>query len=94
LAPVLPPPPVDGPDVSFKDAQAKAANAPGARALRDKGGRRWVLGNQGRVHWLLAAHGMVKIEKIYGSVFENILGEKVSTKPVEIVSPFPWTRKR
>jgi hypothetical protein len=25
----------------------------------------------------------------YGT-FENTLGEKISTKPVEIVSPFPW----
>jgi hypothetical protein len=94
LAPVLPPPPVDGPDVSVKELQASAAKADGARALKDVRGRRWVLGNQGRVHLLLAAHSMVKIEKIYGSVFENILGEKVSTKPVEVVSPFPWTKKR
>ena len=42
---------------------------------------------------LLAAHAMVKIEKVYGSVFENILGEKISTKPVEVVTPFPWVRK-
>ena len=33
---------------------------------------------------------MQKIEKVYGSVFENILGEKISTKPVEVVTPFPW----
>jgi hypothetical protein len=33
---------------------------------------------------------MVKIKKLYGTVFENILGEKVSTKPVEVVTPFPW----
>jgi hypothetical protein len=38
----------------------------------------------------MAGHSMVKIEKVYGSVFENILGEKISTKPVEIVTPFPW----
>jgi len=58
----------------------------------DKASRRWVLGNQGRVHVLMAAHSMAKIEKVYGSVFENILGEKISTKPVEIVTPFPWVR--
>ena len=62
--------------------------------VRDKGGRRWVLTNQGRVHLLMAAHSLVKIEKIYGSVFENILGEKVSTKPVEVVSPFPWVERK
>jgi hypothetical protein len=32
----------------------------------------------------------VKIEKVYGTVFENVLGEKVSTKPVDVVTPFPW----
>lgn len=90
LAPRLPPPPIDGPDVGFKEKQEFAARAAGAMPVRDKGGKRWVLGNQGRVHMLLAAHSMVKIEKMYGSVFENILGEKVSTKPVEIVTPFPW----
>jgi hypothetical protein len=94
LAPVLPPPPIDGPDVAFRERQEFAARAAGALPVADKAGRRWVLGNQGRVHMLLAAHSLVKIEKVYGSVFENILGEKVSTKPVEVVSPFPWTRKR
>ena len=39
---------------------------------------------------LMAGHAMVKIEKVYGTVFENILGEKISTKPVEVVTPFPW----
>src|SRR5207302_8982815 len=48
LAPQLPPPPLDGPDVKldFKAAnalQAEAARAPGARALLDRRGRRWVL---------------------------------------------------
>ncbi len=94
LAPVLPPPPIEGPDVKFGLAlQRDAAKAAGARAIGGLGGRRWVLGNQGRVHLLLAGHAMVKIEKLYGSVFEGILGEKVSTKPVEIATPFPWVRR-
>ena len=33
---------------------------------------------------------MTRIETVYGTVFENILGEKVSTKPVDVVSPFSW----
>ena len=90
LAPKLPPPPIDGPDVHFKLKQEAAKAAAGARMIRDRRGRPWVLGNQGRVHMLMAAHSLVKIEKVYGSVFENILGEKVTTKPVEIVTPFPW----
>ena len=95
LAPKLPPPPLDGPDVTLKverlsELQKDAAAAPGARALEDRKGRRWVLGNQGRVHMLMASHSMARIETVYGSVFENILGEKISTKPVEVVTPFPW----
>ncbi len=90
LAPILPPAPIDGPDVKFRALQARAAGAPGATAVLDRRGGRWVLGNQGRVHVLLAAHGMGQIERLYGSVFEGILGERISTRPVEIVHPFPW----
>ncbi len=93
LAPVLPPPPIEGPDVSFRAAQEVAARSAGATAISDKAGRRWKLGNQGRVHMLLAAHSMQPIEKIYGSVFEGILGEKVSTKPVQVDTPFPWVKE-
>ena len=52
-----------------------------------------VLGNQGRVHHLMAEHALGKIESVYGSVFEGILGERVSTKPVEIKTPLPWVKK-
>jgi hypothetical protein len=96
LAPKLPPPPVDGPDVHFRLAQATEAKAAGAAPLADRAGRRWVLGNQGRVHMLLAAHGMDKIEKLYGSIFEGILGERISTRPIEIVHPereLPWNHR-
>jgi hypothetical protein len=93
LAPRLPPPPVDGPDVALRDVQLAAKAAPGAREVLDRRGRPWVLGNQGRVHMLLAAHAMAKIEKLYGSVFEGILGERISTKPVEVVTPFPWVKE-
>jgi hypothetical protein len=93
LAPKLPPPPIDGPDVRFRALQQNEAKAAGAMPVLDRRGGRWVLGNQGRVHMLMAAHGMVKIQKVYGTVFENILGEKVSTKPVQVVSPFPWVER-
>jgi hypothetical protein len=94
LAPKLPPPPIDGPDVTFR-AKAEAANkaaAPGAELLRDRRGGGWALNNQGRVHLIMAAHCMTKIESVYGTIFENILGEKISTRPVEIVNPFPWVK--
>lgn len=97
LAPKLPPPPIDGPDVrleekQFKAQQAAEAGAPGARLMVDRRGNRLVLGNQGRVDTLLAGHVMAPIEKIYGTIFENILGEKISKKPVEVVTPFPWVK--
>jgi hypothetical protein len=95
LAPKLPPPPIDGPDVKLRHLQesfAKSAPA-GAIHVADRRGGRWVLGTQGRVHHLMTAHSMVKIENIYGAVFEGILGERISTQPVQIVDPFP-TRNR
>jgi hypothetical protein len=96
LAPVLPPPPIDGPDVKL-DLQSQAkkeARFTGASPVADRHGRRWSLGNQGRVHMLLSGHAMVKIETIYGAIFEGILGERISTRPVEIVDPFPWHNRR
>jgi len=94
LAPKLPPPPIEGPDVTLngRKAQENAAKAAGAAEVADRAGRRWVLGNQGRVHMLLAAHSLGRIEKVYGTVFENILGEKITTRPVEVVTPFPWVK--
>jgi hypothetical protein len=98
IAPVLPPAPVDGPDVKFRlqlaeNAKQLAAGAGGFGLVKDKGGNGWALNNQGRVHLLLAAHSMNRIETVYASVFEGILGERVSTRPVEIVHPFPWHEK-
>ncbi len=99
LAPKLPPPPIDGPDVTlkvedFNKRQLTEARAAGAMPLMDRRGRQWVLGNQGRVSQIMAAHSMVKIEKVYGTIFENILGEKISTKPVEVTTPFSWVNKK
>lgn len=96
LAPKLPPPPIDGPNVTLrgKQAQAEAALMSGAAPILDRRGGRWNLGNQGRVHMIMAAHSMVQIERIYGTIFENILGEKISTQPVEVVTPFPWVNRK
>ena len=90
LAPILRPAPIDGPDVTFRAMQEAAKNAPGGAQVFDRKGRGWVLGNQGRVHVLMAAHSMAPIERVYASVFEGILGERISTLPVEVVNPFPW----
>jgi hypothetical protein len=94
IAPKLPPPPVDGPDVTLKPLQAAEAKAGGARDLALRDGKRAVLGNQGRVEMLMAAYSMNKIEKLYGTIFQDILGEKISTKPVEVVTPFPWVKEK
>lgn len=93
LAPKLPPPPIEGPDVKLRHLQEAAKSAPGATMLKDRQGKGWALGTQGRVHHLLAAHGMAKIEMIYGSVFEGILNERITTRPVEVVDPFPGRNK-
>jgi hypothetical protein len=104
IAPRLPPPPINGPDVTLGekkfDALQKAANnAPGARYIEcGVGGglgakKKVVVNNQAVVSQILAAHSLGKIESIYGTVFENVLGEKVSTKPVDVVNPFPWVDK-
>jgi hypothetical protein len=96
LAPVLPPAPIEGPDVTladgaFRERQANLTRAGGAMPAMDKAGRRvGVVGTQGRADALLAAHALQPIEKVYGSVFEGILGEKVSTRPVEVNTPFSW----
>ncbi|MDB5308114.1 MAG: hypothetical protein JWO38_2316 [Gemmataceae bacterium] len=95
LAPKLPPPPLDGPDVTLEkkefDRRQNAANAaPGARMVAAGKGGRVVANNQTLVHQIMAAYAMAPIERVYGTVFENILGEKISTKPVDVVSPFPW----
>jgi hypothetical protein len=42
------------------------------------------LNTQGRVHLLLAAVPLVPIQQAYRLVFERILGEQVSTAPVEV----------
>ena len=92
LIQALLPPPLDGPDVTIKPEAMKAMQESEAkedcggggagRMCKDKGGRGWNLGNQGRVHQILAGYSMVKLESLYATVFENILGEKVSTRPV------------
>jgi len=93
LAPKLPPPPIDGPDVIIRAKLAESNALPTGAAIADRKGRGWALNNQGRVHHLLAAHSMQKIETLYGTIFEGILGEKISTKPVEVVNPFPWVER-
>jgi len=90
IAPKLPPPPIDGPNVKIEPLAAKKGGGKaGAGAAKKGADGKWALSNQGRVHQLLASHCLQPIEKLYGSVFEGILGERITTRPVEIVDPFP-----
>jgi hypothetical protein len=93
IAPKLPPAPINGPDVKFELLQKAEAATNGAKAFHFKGGGKLVLGNQGQVHVLMAAHSLKKIEDMYGAVFQGILGEQISTQPVQVVTPFPWVNK-
>jgi len=56
--------------------------------IENAGQARAQLSNAARIHRLLAAHATMKIENLYGAIFEGILGEKVTTKPVEAATPF------
>jgi hypothetical protein len=89
VAPPLVAPTINGPDVQF-GAQAKAEKD----GVRDQKGGCWHLGPQGRVHQLFAAHALVKIERLYATVFESILGERVAGGPVKTVLPRDPERKR
>lgn len=85
VASLLPPAPVDGPDVTF-DAQAqKSRTTEGAPDFLDQRKRGWALSNPGRVHALMAAHAMGRIERVYGTIFESILGERITTQPVTAI---------
>lgn len=89
VAPPLVAAPLNGPDVEF-GAEAKAARD----GIRDRRGGCWHLGPQGRVHQLLAAHAMVKIEKLYATVFESILGERIGNEPGRTILPRDSERRR
>jgi hypothetical protein len=42
------------------------------------------LNRQGQVHLLLTAAPLARLEQVYKLVFENVLGETVSTAPVVV----------
>jgi hypothetical protein len=67
------------------DLERLAREEAAAEENTPKAGRRGQpkgLSQQGKIHWLLASRPLVKVEEIYETVFEKILGEKVSTLPV------------
>ena len=70
----------------FWDAHAQRLSQEYGLDLTGNGGNRRRpgrnLGNQGRVHLLLTAAPVPKIEQVYKLIFEKVLNEKVSTAPV------------
>jgi hypothetical protein len=51
--------------------------------LLDSNAGMWGLDQQGQIHLLLARYPLIPLDQVYRVVFERILGEKVSTRPVE-----------
>jgi hypothetical protein len=49
-----------------------------------RGGGRRKLANPGRVHLILAAAPLGRLDQVYRLVFEKVLGETVSTAPVDV----------
>jgi hypothetical protein len=86
---MLPAPPLDGPDVTFNEEEQRKASTEGAPAMPGRGRKVYALSNAGRVHALLAAHAMARIERLYGTVFESILGERITTQPVVAIGALP-----
>lgn len=81
IPPPLLPPPIDGPDVRFR-----ALATAGPDGVPDRRGGRWVLSPQARVHQLLAAHALVKIELLYPTVLA-IAGGRALRGPIRTVLP-------
>jgi hypothetical protein len=88
IAPPLIPPPIDGPDVQFRAMAQEARDG-----MPDRRGCRWALGPQGRIHQLLAAYALAKIEMLYPTMF-SIAGERVVPGPVKTVLPRDPERRR
>jgi hypothetical protein len=72
-----------GMDLSAQPVRDNSPLAAFAAVAFNQKGKRVALGTQGRVHLLLTAFPLVKIEQVYTLVFEKVLGEKVSTLPVQ-----------
>jgi hypothetical protein len=79
--------------LSYRDAEGRRlAPVLPLPPIENPGDVRRQLSNAAKVHQLMAAHATMKIENIYGAIFQGILNEKVTTKPVEIDRPFSWRK--
>lgn len=56
-----------------------------SKTVSDLFAQNWFLNNQAKVHLLLAAAPLARIENVYQSVFESLLNERVTTQPVAVL---------
>jgi hypothetical protein len=71
-----------GVNIDLNGLPAKASSAALVTAVLAQSAKKGQLTNQGRVHLLLTAAPLARIDQIYKVVFEQILGERISTNPV------------
>jgi hypothetical protein len=72
----------DGLNIDLKNLPAPVGSAAAMAAIFEQAAQKGALSAAGRVHLILVAKPLAKIEQVYKLVFEQILGEKVSTDPV------------
>jgi len=89
VAPPLVVPPVEGPDVRFA-ATAKQAKD----GFPDRKGRCWSMNAQSRIHQVLAAHALVKIERLYPTILQSLMGWRLEDRPWKCLRPVDPERKR
>jgi hypothetical protein len=71
----------------FWDGHAQRLRAEHGLNLEAGGAAAGALNNQGRVHLILAAAPLGRLEHVYKLIFEKVLGETVSIAPVAQAGP-------
>ncbi|HEV3029531.1 MAG TPA: hypothetical protein VG457_18280 [Planctomycetota bacterium] len=82
VAPPLVVPPVEGPDVRFAATARQAKDG-----VPDRQGRCWSMNAQSRIHQVLAAHALVKIERLYPTILQNLMGWRLENRPWTCIRP-------
>jgi len=89
VAPPLVVPPLVGPDVRFAATTKQAKDG-----FPDRQGRCWSMNAQARIHQVLAAHALVKIERLYPTLLQNLMGWRLQDKPWQCLRPVDPERVR
>ncbi|HVR84280.1 MAG TPA: hypothetical protein VMU54_08215 [Planctomycetota bacterium] len=89
VAPPLVVPPVEGPDVRFLATARQAKDG-----FPDRKGRCWSMNAQSRIHQVLAAHALVKIERLYPTILQNLMGWRLEDRPWQCIRPADPERMR